>query len=54
MDLEKNLMLEHSELPAVEYRGPSRCRVAALSLLEMSKFGVKCCLEAQQARIDSF
>jgi hypothetical protein len=46
------LMLEHSELPAVKYRDPSRSRVALPSLLEMSKFRVECCLEAQQARID--
>jgi hypothetical protein len=52
MNLEKNFMLEHSELPAVKYRDPSRSRVAVPSLLEMSKFRVECCLEAQQARID--
>jgi hypothetical protein len=47
MDLEKKLMLEHPEPPPAEYRGPFRWRVAALSLLEMGKFGVECCLEAQ-------
>jgi hypothetical protein len=37
MDLEKMLVLEHSELPTVKYRGPFRWRVATLSLLETGK-----------------
>jgi hypothetical protein len=37
MDLEKKLVLEHSELPAVEYRGPFRWPVATISLLEMGQ-----------------
>jgi hypothetical protein len=53
MDLEKKLVLEHSELPAVEYSSPFRWRVATLSLLEMGKFRLECSLEAQQARVTS-
>jgi len=54
MDLEGKLVLEHSELLAVEYRVPFCWRVATLSLLEMGKFEVECSLKAQQASIASF
>ena len=54
-DLEKKLVLEHSELPAVEYCDPFRRRVATYPILAgMGKFGVECSFEAQWVKNASF
>jgi len=50
-NLGKRLVLE---LPAAEYRDPLRRRITALSLLEAGRFGVKCSLGPEQARIALF